>query len=65
MRFILATADLSNSDFNVYGTQMHAFARSYTEVVGSNPTRGMDVCVAYVFVFCCMGNDLVMGSSSV
>jgi hypothetical protein len=28
------------------------FARSYTEIVGSNPTGGMDVCVRFCVVLC-------------
>jgi hypothetical protein len=28
------------------------FARSNTEIVGSNPTGGMDVCVCSVCVYC-------------
>jgi hypothetical protein len=36
----------------IYSTKiMHTFfARSNTEIVGSNPTRGMNVCIYSVFV---------------
>jgi hypothetical protein len=32
----------------------NAFARSNTGIVGSNPTRSMDVCVYSVFVLFCV-----------
>jgi hypothetical protein len=40
-----------------------AFARSHTEIVGSNPTGGMDVCVRLfcVPVVLCVGNGLATG----
>jgi hypothetical protein len=38
------------------------FARSNAEIVGSNPTQGMDVCVYCVFV---LGNGLATGWSLV
>jgi hypothetical protein len=36
------------------------FALSNTGIMGSNPTRGMDVCVRlfFVFVVMCVGGDL-------
>jgi hypothetical protein len=38
------------------------FARSNTGIVGSNPTRGMDVCVCLFCLFCpvCAGSSLAM-----
>jgi hypothetical protein len=41
------------------------FARTYTEIVGSNPTGGMDVCVYFVFVLSCVGGGLASGWSPV
>jgi hypothetical protein len=43
------------------------FARSNTGIVGSNPTRGMDVCVRLfcVCVVLCVGSGLVKGCSPV
>jgi formate hydrogenlyase subunit 3/multisubunit Na+/H+ antiporter MnhD subunit len=41
------------------------FDRSNTGVVGSNPTRGMDVCVYSVFVLACVGSGLATGWSPV
>jgi hypothetical protein len=39
------------------------FARLNTGIVGSNPTRGMDVCVLlfYVCVVLCVGSSLATG----
>jgi hypothetical protein len=38
------------------------FARSNIEIVGLNPTQGMDVVSVYsVFVLSCVGSDLAMG----
>jgi hypothetical protein len=40
------------------------FARSNAGIVGSNPTRGMDVCVCVYSVFCvvlCVGSGLATG----
>jgi hypothetical protein len=39
------------------------FARSNTRLVGSNPTRGMDVCVRLfcVRIVMCAGSDLATG----
>jgi hypothetical protein len=43
------------------------FARLNTGTVGSNPTRGMDVCVCFysVFVLSCVDRGLEMGWSPV
>jgi hypothetical protein len=41
------------------------FARRNIGIVGSNPTRGMDVCVYYVFVLSCAGSGLATGLSPV
>jgi hypothetical protein len=42
---------------------MSAFARSNTEIVGSNPTGNMDVCMRLfcVCVVLCIGSGLMMG----
>jgi hypothetical protein len=39
------------------------FARSNTGIVGSNPTRGMDVCVRLIclYVVLCTGSGLATG----
>jgi hypothetical protein len=46
---------------------MEIFARSNTEIVGSHPTRGMDVCVRLfcVCVVLCICSGLEMGRSPV
>jgi hypothetical protein len=36
-------------------------AHSNAGIMGSNPTRGMDVCVFIVFVWSCVGNGLATG----
>jgi hypothetical protein len=41
------------------------FARSNTEIVGSNPTQGIYMCVCVYFVFLCVGSGLVTGWSPV
>jgi hypothetical protein len=45
----------------------NVFVRSNTGFVGSNPTRGMDVCVRlfYICVDLCVGCDLATGWSPV
>jgi hypothetical protein len=43
----------------------NAFTRSNIGIVGSNPTRGMDVCVHSVSVLSYAGNRLATGSSLV
>jgi hypothetical protein len=43
----------------------NVFARLNTGIVGSNPARGMDVCVCSVFVFSCVGSGLAKGWSLV
>jgi hypothetical protein len=43
----------------------NVFARLNTGIMGSNPARGMDVCVYYVFVFSCVGSGLATGWSLV
>jgi hypothetical protein len=40
-------------------------AHSNTWIVGSNPTRGMDICVFTVFVLSCVGDGLATGLSPV
>jgi hypothetical protein len=40
----------------------NVFARSNTDIMGSNPTHGMDVCVYSVFV---LGSGLATGLSPV
>jgi hypothetical protein len=35
---------------------LNVFARANTGIVGSNPTRAMDVCVHFVFVLSCAGS---------
>jgi hypothetical protein len=37
-----------------WSTAWTIFARSHTEIVGSNPTGGMDVCISSVFVLSCV-----------
>jgi hypothetical protein len=37
------------------------FTCSNTEIVGLNPTRGMDVCVCSVFALSCIGRGLATG----
>jgi hypothetical protein len=39
------------------------FAHSNTGVVGSNPTRGMNVCIYSFFVLSCVGSSLAAGWS--
>jgi hypothetical protein len=43
----------------------NVFVRSDTGIVGSNPTRGMDVCVYSVTVLSCAGSGLATGRSPV
>jgi hypothetical protein len=45
----------------------NVFVRSNTGILGSNPTRGMNVCVRlfYVCVVLCVGSGLAMGWSPV
>jgi hypothetical protein len=43
----------------------NVFARLNTGIVGSNPARGMDVCVYSVFVLSCVGSGLATGWSIV
>lgn len=38
-----------------------AFDRSSPELVGSNPTRGMDVSVCFYIILSCAGRRLAMG----
>jgi hypothetical protein len=40
-----------------------AVGSSNTRIVGSQPTRGMDVSVCLVFVLSCVGRGLAMGCS--
>jgi hypothetical protein len=50
-----------------HGGRMNLFARLNTGVVGSNPTRGMVVCVR-LFCVCavlCVGSGLATGQSPV
>jgi hypothetical protein len=44
---------------------LNVFARSNTGIVGSNPARGMNVCVYSVFVLSCVGSGLTTGWSLV
>jgi hypothetical protein len=46
-------------------TAWNVFAQSNTRIVGSNATRGMDVCVNSVFVLSCAGSRLATGWSPV
>jgi hypothetical protein len=39
----------------------NVFARSNIGIMGSNPTRGMDVCVYSAFVLSCVGSNLMSG----
>jgi hypothetical protein len=43
------------------------FAPSYSGIVGSNPTQGMDVCIVYIYsvscVVLCVGSGLATGWS--
>jgi hypothetical protein len=39
----------------------NVFVLSDTEIVGSNPTRGLDVCVCSVFLLPCVGSGLATG----
>jgi hypothetical protein len=41
----------------------NVFARTKTGIVGSNPTRDMDVCVYSVFVVSCVGSGFATGWS--
>jgi hypothetical protein len=43
----------------------NVFARLSTGILGSNPARGMDVCVYSVFVLSCVGSGLATGWSLV
>jgi hypothetical protein len=43
------------------GRAVYIFARLNTGIVGSNPARGMDVCVYSVFVLSCVGSGLATG----
>jgi hypothetical protein len=45
--------------------EWNVFARSNTEIIGSNLTHGMDVCVYSVFVFPCVVSGLALGWSPV
>jgi hypothetical protein len=40
---------------------MNVVARSNIGLVGTNPTKGMDVCVYSMFVLTCVGNGLATG----
>jgi hypothetical protein len=43
----------------------NVFARLNTGIVGSNPAKGMDVCVYSVFVLSCVGSGFATGWSLV
>jgi hypothetical protein len=71
-RFTASTVEPPAGEFSKFGVkepvtmvvrskELNAFANSNAGIVGSNPTRGMNICQLSVFVLLCVSSVLGLG----